>query len=205
MPQGKNWFFAGLFVYSLVCRLLPYVLFQFGAPIDPEQTWYPWNFAPLTAVCLFGGACLADRRWSFGLMLAVLALSDLGIFALTGRADWVFTRSQVLIYLCFALTVALGLLLRGRACLATGVPAGLISESVFFLVTNFAVWWLGDGNRYPLTAAGLWTCYVAALPFFGRSLLSTAAFTGVLFSPLGLRLAGVAPAAGASVPAPQRA
>ena len=47
---------------------------------------------------------------------------------------------------------------------------------MFFLVTNFGVWWLG--NTYPATLSGLGTCYIAAIPFFGRSLLSTSVYIG---------------------------
>src|SRR5712664_795556 len=38
----------------------------------------------------------------------------------------------------------------------------------FFIVTNFAVWALG--NFYPRTVAGLAACYVAGVPFFWNTL-----------------------------------
>jgi hypothetical protein len=48
----------------------------------------------------------------------------------------------------------------------------------FFAVSNFGVWL--EGRIYTKSAAGLWECYVAALPFFERALLSTLFFSAVL-------------------------
>ena len=59
-----------------------------------------------------------------------------------------------------------------------------IGTLLFFLVTNFGVWALG--TMYPNTFAGLLACYVAAVPFFGNTLLGDAAYTVVLFGGLAL-------------------
>lgn len=182
-----------LCVYALVCRLLPYVLFNLGMSIDPSTTWYPWNFAPLMAVSLFGGAVVAQRRNAFLLPLGVMFFSDLGIWALTGQVDFAFPASQPLVYACFALAAALGMVLQPRRQIVTAVPMAIAAETVFFLVTNFAVWYFGDGAIYPPTPAGLAHCYAMGLPFFGRSLISTSLYTMAFFSPVGLALAGRAP------------
>ena len=50
--------------------------------------------------------------------------------------------------------------------------------SLFFLVTNFAVWLAWD--YYPKTLEGLILCYTMAIPFFQNTLISTCLFTGVL-------------------------
>lgn len=186
----KSWFVAILFVYALACRLAPYMLAKFGVSIDPATTWYPWNFSPLMALSVFSGACLADRRWSFALPLGVMVVSDFGIWALTGRFDWAFPHSQPLIYACFAIVVLMGLGLRNKREVVWALPAGYLGEAMFFLVSNWAVWWFGEGNTYPLTAAGLASCYAMAVPFLGRSIVSTTVYTLALFSPAGLRLAG---------------
>jgi len=188
--SSKVGFFVLLFAYSLICRLLPYVLYHFGVSIDPATTWYPWNFSPLMAVSLFSGACAADRRWSFALPLSVLVLSDFGIWAITGQFEWAFPRSQPVIYACFAAAAGMGLLLRHKPNLLNSLPLAIAAETVFFLVTNFAVWYAGEGNVYPMSLAGLGACYAMGLPFFGRSLISTSLYTAALFSPAGLMLAG---------------
>jgi hypothetical protein len=84
--------------------------------------------------------------------------------------------------------------LQDRPEWTTALPLGWLAETVFFLVTNFGVWWAGEGlTPYPPTLAGLALCYWMGIPFFGRSLLSTTLYVGLLFSPAGLRLAGMAP------------
>jgi len=40
--------------------------------------------------------------------------------------------------------------------------------------------WMG-GGMYPMTAAGLGACYVAAIPFYANDLISTAFVAGALF------------------------
>lgn len=192
----KLGFWLGLFAFTFVWRILPYALEAFGVmKIDPATTWYPWNFSPFMAVCLFGGACLPDRRWAFTAPLVVFALSNFAMWGLTGLHFFAFSPSQPLIMVAFVGAVALGHLLQSSPRLATALPAGVIAEGVFFVVTNFAVWYFGEGGIYPLTLNGLLTCYIAAIPFLGRSIVSTSLFNAILFSPIGLRMAGVQPVA----------
>ena len=47
------------------------------------------------------------------------------------------------------------------------------SSLLFFLVTNFGVWYLG----YPNTLAGLVSCYTLALPFFISTIIGDLFFT----------------------------
>lgn len=187
-------FWLGLFTFTFVVRILPYALEVFGVmKIDPETTWYPWNFSPLVAVCLFSGACVADRRWAWTAPLVAFALSNFAMWGLTGHREFAFSPSQPLIMVTVMGIIALGEILRSSPRWQTALVSGVIAESIFFVVTNFAVWYFGEGGIYPLTLNGLMTCYIAGLPFFGRSLLSTSFFAGLLFSPVGLRLAGVQP------------
>jgi hypothetical protein len=55
----------------------------------------------------------------------------------------------------------------------------LIGASLFFLITNFAVW-VGSG-MYPMTASGLLTCYIAGIPFFHWQLAGVATYSLILF------------------------
>ena len=170
---------VGMILFCTAIRLVPYVLQRMGIDTTPGVGYYPWNFAPLTAVCLFGGACLADRRLAFIVPLTVLVLSDIGIAALK-EVRFGLYGGQWLIYGCFVLSVCLGLWLRSRRNVASIAIAGLLAETVFFVVTNFAVW-QHSTTLYAHTTEGLITCYIAAIPFFGRSLLSTAMYSAVLF------------------------
>jgi hypothetical protein len=170
---------VGMILFCTAMRLVPYVLQRIGIETTPGVGYFPWNFAPVTAVCLFGGACLADRRMAFIVPLTVLVLSDIGIAALMGVRFGLYA-GQWVIYACFFLDVCLGLWLRNRRNVATIAAAGLLAETVFFLVTNFGIW-QNSTTLYAHTTEGLIHCYIAAIPFFGRSLLSTAMYSTVLF------------------------
>ena len=131
---------------------------------------HPPNVASITAVALFSGAYLTRKWLAFFVPLLALFASDL-VLGLYGHME--------IVYGSFALVVCVGLLLRRRRTLLAVAGAALASSILFFLITNFGVWWFGA--LYPKTAAGLLTCYVAALPFFQNTLLGDAAYTIVLF------------------------
>ena len=136
---------------------------------------HPPNVAPIAAMALFGGAHFERKAWAFAVPLAALFLSD----ALLG-----FHSLMPLIYGAFAAIVGIGFLLRRRRRPLQIAGATLAGSVLFFVVTNLGVWMLG--SLYPKTLAGLATCYIAAIPFFGNTLLGDAFFTAVLFGGFGL-------------------
>ena len=67
----------------------------------------------------------------------------------------------------------------------TGYPAGFALTGLLvalFIVTNLYVW--VAGALYPHTLAGLATCYIAAIPFYGNQLAGDATYAAVLFGGL---------------------
>ncbi len=141
---------------------------------------HPWNFTPVVAMSLFGGAYFAQKRWAFAVPLAAIFISDLllyGIFYETYRqfflAEIPFKYSSV------ALIVGLGLLLRSRRQWYRVAGAALAASLVYFLVTNFGAWmWL---EIYPKNIGGLMACYVAGLPFYQFQLAGDILYTGAIF------------------------
>jgi hypothetical protein len=136
---------------------------------------HPFNFAPIGALALFGGAQFADKRAAFLVPGAAMLLSDLCI-GLYAHMEWV--------YCSFALIVCIGFWLRSRRSVRRIAGASLLASSLFFLISNFGVW-LHDG-LYPKSFAGLLACYVAAIPFFGNTLLGDGFYTLALFGGLAL-------------------
>ena len=64
-------------------------------------------------------------------------------------------------------------------------------------MTNFAMW-LKPVSLYTHNAAGLMACYVAAIPFYGRTLLADLFYSAALFGAYALlsrRVAANQPAA----------
>jgi len=201
MSQLRWKFIAAVFAFALVCRILPYVLYELSAagfPIDPQTSWYPWNFSPVAAACVFCAAVVPQRSRTALLLGVLMVGGDFLIDLITGFRWWTVRNQfvQLWVYACVWLVAALGRRIRSQPGLLTGLPMALLGEVAFFLITNFAVWISAPlpGNEppmYAMTWAGLSACYLAALPFFGRSLLSTAIYAGLFFSPWGLGLAGV--------------
>jgi hypothetical protein len=139
---------------------------------------HPPNMTPIAAMALFGGVYFTDRRVAFMVPLAAMYLSDLALGFFVYDFGW-FHPFMPFVYASFAVTVCLGLLIRRRLNLLMVGGAALASSVLFFVVTNFGVWLVG--NLYPKTVAGLLSCYVAAIPFFRNTLAGDAVYTLVLF------------------------
>jgi hypothetical protein len=125
-----------------------------------------WNFTPLAAVTALGAYYF--RNWLPAILLpsAMLAISDL----LLPTHDTGLV--VVAVHLSAIVPLALGRAARRaegwRRALAWGL-CGFVPATVFFLVTNFAVW--ASGTMYEPTLAGLMRCYELALPFY-RTMLA---------------------------------
>jgi hypothetical protein len=132
---------------------------------------HPANVAPIAAMALAGGVYL-DKRWGIVVPLAAMLLSD-AIIGFHGLMPYVYGS--------FAVMVFLGMWLKHHKSPSFVFGGSLASSLLFFVVTNFGVWFGGSGAFYPKTAAGLVECYVAAIPFFRNTLLGDLAYVGVVF------------------------
>lgn len=140
---------------------------------------HPPNFTPLTALALFGGAQFADRRLAYAVLLLALLLSDLVLGVYWSWSSMAYQPHMWLQYVCFALIVTLGLTLQRRGAAVRVAGTMLAASVLFFVISNFGEWVFQ--SWYPKTFAGLVACYVAAIPFFGNTLLGDALFTLLLF------------------------
>jgi hypothetical protein len=137
---------------------------------------HPPNFAPISAIALFGGVYL-PRPYAIILPLLSMFASDmigqaLGLFA-------GFHRTVPAVYGSFVLIGLIGLYIRRHKSAATIVGGALLASILFFLITNLAVW--QEGFLYPKTWSGLVAAYAMGLPFFRNTLLGDLFYTGVLF------------------------
>lgn len=167
---------------------------------------HPWNIAPMGALSLFAGAHFRDKRWAFAVPLIALLLGDVALGAIHRNfSDWTFHAFMPVNYLCYALSVCLGLGVQrtwkridalpqepqnvaepvspARRRILKAIPvAGATATGgiLFFLITNFGVWALYP--TYPRTWEGLVTCYDRALPFFRNTMMSDAFYVVVMFT-----------------------
>jgi hypothetical protein len=106
-----------------------------------------------------------------------MALTDPILGAIYGYAP--YSRATPIIYGSLMINVLIGrAFAKGNNPARFGVAA-LLCSSQFFVITNFSVWAMG--HLYPHTWAGLTTCYIAALPFFGWTVVGDLLYTAVLF------------------------
>jgi hypothetical protein len=138
---------------------------------------HPPNFAPITAMALFGAATLTNRALAILMPLLSLLISDLCIEAL--HPSWGIYPGMWVTYAAFLIITLMGYLLRRRRTAPAIIAATLAGSVFFFVFTNFWVW-VGSG-RFPHTAEGLFACYVVAIPFFNNTLLGDAVYSTVLF------------------------
>ncbi len=129
----------------------------------------PYNFTPVEAIALFGGAYFGDRRLAFIVPLGAMLLADLiiGLHPLLP-----------VIYACIGASVLLGFGLRNRVSVLRVAGFGVAGSLLFFIVVSFVEWLLGD-TEY--CRAGIVPCYVAALPFLKNWLAGTLVWSALLF------------------------
>ena len=143
------WIAIGLIALIVAGRLIP----------------HPPNFTPVLATALFCGALYA--RPIHALLIPLLGMVAGDLFLGFHGQMWV-------VYLAVILCVGLGRWMLSQLNVRATLVAGISGSALFFLLTNFGVWLQGD--LYPPTAAGLLACYVAAIPFFHHTLISTLLF-----------------------------
>ena len=121
-----------------------------------------WSFSPIAAVTIFAGFYFS--RWPIAAMVPVasLAISD----QLLPAHDHVGVLLTT--YVAMVFPVVLGRMLRHDGSRTTKAVrwafCGLVPATLFYLVTNFAVW--AFKSNYEKTWAGLAQCYWAAVPFY---------------------------------------
>lgn len=130
---------------------------------------HPANVAPIAALALFGGAYL-NKKYAVILPFVAMLISDffLGLH-----------NTLVFVYISFLVTVGIGIWLRSHKSVYTVVFASILSSILFFLITNFGVWFMGP--LYPRTLSGLLESYYFAVPFFRNTLLGDLLYTGLFF------------------------
>jgi hypothetical protein len=152
-----------LLLIAILSRLLPHA----GA----------WNFTAVGGALLFFGA---RRSWrEMAIPVAALMGSDYLLTTYTYHYPFQW-QAYLITWGWYAMAILLGrILLHARTSTVRVASGALLGPTSFFLVSNFAVWQGGWGYTHDLN--GLFSCYVAALPFYRNDLLSTALVCGVAF------------------------
>jgi len=156
--------FVVLFLAAL-SRLLPHALHGVGI-----------NFTAVGAGLLFFGS--RRPRWQALIAAAVMALTDVFLTTVVYSQPFHVT-GYLFTWAWYAAVCLIGSSLLQKVTPLRVLCGVLASATGFFLVVDFAVW--AFGSMYPHTAAGLMSCYVAAVPFYWNDLASTGLVSAALF------------------------
>ena len=161
MSHTRNMAIIATVVAGIATRLFPETL----------------NLTAVGAVCLFSGVYIKRRSLAILLPLAAYFVSDLIVNArYADEFRWSFSLD---VYLLFGLTVLLGAAIRERATVLRVGSMATLSAALFYVISNFIVWM--SGQLYPVTAAGMAECYIAAIPFAWSMLLGNLLYSAVIF------------------------
>ena len=125
------------------------------------------NFTPTIALALFGGVYL-PKKYTIIVPFIFMFVSDLFL----GFHDtMLYTWGSVILISMF------GAWMRPYNKFSNFLFAGTGSAVVFFIITNLGAW----PTLYPLTWQGLSECFVAAIPFFRNTFVSTVVYSVVFY------------------------
>jgi hypothetical protein len=155
MDKNKIVIFIILVGLGIILRLLP----------------HPWNFTPIAAIALFAGVYLG-KRYALSAPLLAMLVGDVFL----GFYEW---KLMAVVYASFAMAGLIGVFIRKRKSIRVVAAGTIAASTLFFLVTNFAVWQFS--HWYPKTLAGLIQCYAMALPFFRSALLGDMFYVALFF------------------------
>jgi hypothetical protein len=152
-----------------------------------------WCFTPTAAAAIFAGYYFSRIGLALLVPLAILLISDFLLPAYNSFAVMIATYAIMTLPACF------GRLLRKPGTTWDTVwrwaVCGFVPATLFYLVTNFAVW--AFQSDYAKTWHGLVLCYWSAVPFFRWMLSGDIFYLALLF--------GCAALAGVRIAAPQSA
>ena len=151
----KNAFPIGLVLILALARLIP----------------HPPNFTPVIAVAILSGVFFKNIYLSLGTLLVSMLLAD----AFIG-----FYNNIIFVYISLLLIGFIFFKISKKINFKNLFAYGLGSSVIFFVISNFGVWALGSPSLnnipYERSLDGLIQCYIAAIPFFGNTFLSTIIF-----------------------------
>ena len=128
------------------------------------------NFTPVIATALMSGFLLKNKNLSLVVVLMAMFISDLIIG---------FYSSYFFVYFSLILIILVFSSFIKKINFKNLLVLSILSSLLFFIVTNFGVWAMG--NMYEKNFSGLVLCYIFAIPFFTNTLVSTIFFSYSIF------------------------
>ena len=134
---------------------------------------HPDNFTPIIAVAIMSGYFFKNINLSYIVLLISMLLVDVFIG---------FYKHMIFVYSSLFLITFIFFKISNKINAKNLFIFGFLGSIIFFLVTNFGVW--ASGVPSPITnlpyeknISGLISCYILAIPFFTKTLISTIFFS----------------------------
>lgn len=129
------------------------------------------NFTATIALIMFTSYLIRDKFLSVLVILVSQIISDLyiGIYS-----------SMFFVYGAYVFIALLSPIIMNKLSFKSVLISSLVTPTIFYIVSNFGVWI--TGSTYPLSLDGLIMCYVAGIPFFDETLLSTVVFSVTIYA-----------------------
>jgi len=132
---------------------------------------HPFNFTPIIAMSIFGG-CYLKKYWGLLIPIGAMMIGDYFI----GFYDW---QVMLSVYVGVAIAYFLGMGIGSKRKWPKVIGFSILSSVLFFIITNFAVWFFFDWYSHDLN--GLLSCFTLALPFFKNSILGDIFYSAAFF------------------------
>jgi hypothetical protein len=121
-------------------------------------------------MALFSGAHINNKTLALSIPLFAMFMSDIFIG---------FYDAALAVYIGMIIPVFLGSYMRKNNIVAISAMSAL-SALIFFIISNLGVWALTP--YYAKNMMGLITCFIAAIPFFTNTLMSTMLYSVLFFA-----------------------
>ncbi len=146
------------------------------------------NFQPIMGIALFAGYVFSDnKKIAFLIPIIAMLASDifLELFSTTLFGYHIgFHNTILFVYSAFLLVVLQANLFIKNIKFLTILLNAIGGSIIFFIVTNLGAWLFGSNiynMPYDKSLTGFTECFVAAIPFYKNSMISSVIFSFVIF------------------------
>ena len=131
---------------------------------------HPPNMTPLIAISMMTVICFDKRSLQIGIPICIMIITDFFIG---------YHKLVPIVYASIVLAGLAGYIFKQKQTFINMFGASLLASIIFFVASNFGVWALG--SMYQKTLLGLVQCYIAAIPFFHNTVISTVVIACSMF------------------------
>ena len=142
------------------------ILISIGILILFRFVPHPPNFTPVIAMAFYLPVFFG--MWCIPFLILAFAITDF------------FIGFHSLLFWTWGSLALIGLISKYSNRILSRLFLSFVGAIIFFIISNFGVWVLGspglNNMPYERSLDGLIQCYIAAIPFFGNTFLSTIIF-----------------------------